>query len=163
MENKVFIGQMLAEHQFYPCAEDGFCPSTNYPEYPFLKISAEFNAVYDMVRESFHALCLDAELYGTPDWNPLADIIHVGDTVLIKPNMVQHENEIPANGLECLITHPSLVRAVLDYVLLALKGTGKIIVADAPLQSCDFAKMIENSGYNQMLEFYRNEKLISNL
>jgi len=54
-------------------------------------------------------------------------------TVLVKPNMVLswHPGGDDPN-LDTMITNPSVVRAVLDYVAIALKGTGTIIVGECP-------------------------------
>ncbi|MBQ2622257.1 MAG: DUF362 domain-containing protein [Thermoguttaceae bacterium] len=139
----------------YPSQQNGFSPGVSYPEYPFgSDISDQKNDVYEMIRESFRMLGMDDSRYGTPQWSPLSEIIQPGETVLLKPNLVYHRNFAPENGLDCLITHPSLVRAMVDYVYIALRGKGNIIVADAPMQSCEFDVLKQNSGYNQMLDFY---------
>ena len=57
--------------------------------------------------------------------------------------------------MECLITHPSVVKCILDYVLLALDGTGEVIVGDAPIQDCDFLRLKRVSGYQGLEDFYR--------
>lgn len=151
------------ENYCYPAKETYFNPSENYPEYLWKgNISDHKNYAYDMVRQCLIGMGYDRKNYGTPKWNPLGELIKEHDIVLLKPNMVLHENHIRENGLDCLITHPSIIRAVIDYVLIALKGTGKIIIGDAPLQSCDFKQMLENSGYNNLLKFYA-EKKITNL
>ncbi|MDD4363727.1 MAG: DUF362 domain-containing protein [Atribacterota bacterium] len=155
--NKVFIG-MLESHQIsYPKADFGFSPSIAYPEYPFETLSKKPNDVYEMVRYGLHALHLDDDNYGLKEWNPLGDMIHLGDTVVIKPNMVMHQNRIKQNGTDCMITHPSLVRTIIDYSLIALKGTGKVVVADAPIQECDYELMMDVSGYNNLINYYRTK------
>lgn len=140
----------------YPSKESFFSPAQMYPEYPFEKASIveKDNMVYEMIREGFIALQLDKENINTPAWNPLGEFIKPGDYVLLKPNMVLDENHIKENGTECLITHPSIVRAVLDYVVIALRNTGHIVVGDAPLQSCDFDKLIHEQGYDLLVDFY---------
>ena len=55
--------------------------------------------------------------------------------------------------MECLITHPSVVRCLFDYVYIALQGQGKIIIADAPVQNCLFDVLLQKSGYG---ELFRN-------
>lgn len=147
---------LLQKDVKYPGREMTFGPSKIYPEYPFGRetISNLENNVYEMVRDGFIMMGLDKEHVGTAEWNPLGEIIHHGDYVLLKPNMVLHENHIKENGTECLITHPSIVRAVLDFVVIALHGTGHIVVGDAPLQSCDFDKLIQEQGYLEIVEFY---------
>jgi uncharacterized protein (DUF362 family) len=128
-----------------------FHPSTAHPEYPFDEIG-EPNPVYDAVRELLRTLGLDREHYGKSEWNPLGDLIRPGQTVLIKPNFVIHFN--PAGSLDCLFTHGSVVRAVLDYVYIALRGQGSITLGDAPLQSADFGKIVEINGIDRIAEFY---------
>ena len=133
-----------------------FRPSISYPEYPFKShIASEPNDVYDAVREGFVMLGLDNENFGKTHWNPLRDLIVPGDKVLIKPNMVMDENK-SGGGVECLYTQPSVVAAVIDYVIIALKGKGTIIVGDAPMQECNFDKLLEESGYLSLLSFYKN-------
>ena len=128
-----------------------FHPAEGYPEYPF-KPLAEKNSVYAAVRALFHHLGLDTANYNQPHWNPLGEVIRPGDTVVLKPNFVKHHN--PADSSDCLLTHGSVVRAVVDYVYIALKGRGHIIIADAPLQSCDFAQLTELVGLDKIVDFY---------
>ncbi|MEY8337956.1 DUF362 domain-containing protein [Lachnospiraceae bacterium 62-35] len=143
----------------YPSSDYNFSPSCSYPEYPFQDISKEENAVYSMVRNGFYQLGLDREKYGTKDWNPLGDYIQTGDTVLLKPNWVMHENPEPLyHDLDCLVTHPSLIRAIVDYVYIALNGTGKVIVADAPMQECDLPSLLQTMEYN-IIQTYFSKKM----
>ncbi len=155
-KNKVYICDI--NQSIYPSKSNCFGPSTAYPEYKFKdNISEAKNDVYDMIRECLFHMGFDQDNYGKANWNPLKDLIKPGEVVLLKPNMVLHENEIPQNGMECLITHPSLVRAMLDYVILALDGVGTIIVGDAPLQSCDFDRLVKEQGYTDIIEFYKSK------
>ena len=52
----------------------------------------------------------------------------LGDRVFVKPNMIAHK-PTRGNWWECLITHGSVLRAVVDYALLALKGSGSVLLA----------------------------------
>ena len=142
---------------YYPDSRNSFSPSLAYPEYPWESstLSEQDNQVYDMVRSCLIGLKLDEAHLGTEEWNPLGDIIHSGDTVLIKPNLVMHKNGIIGNGTECVYTHPSVIRAVADYVAIALRGRGKCIIGDAPLQSCDFDRLIRESGLQSLADFYK--------
>ena len=60
--------------------------------------------------------------------------------------------------LDCLITHPSIVRCLFDYVYIALKGQGKIIIADAPVQSCNFEILLRNSGYGELFRYFKGKE-----
>lgn len=143
----------------YPGVESTFRPSNCYPEYMFGDfLSGTVNEVYDMVREGFYMMGLDSARYGTKDWNPLGAYINHGDTVLLKPNFVMHENGSGAS-LDCLITHPSVIAAVIDYVFIALGGTGKVILGDAPIQDCHWDELLANSGIDAMLAFYKKRGL----
>jgi uncharacterized protein (DUF362 family) len=93
----------------------------------------------------------DAERKGAPDWNPLGRIIAPGDTVVLKPNWVTHHNT-SGQGIDCLITHVSVVAAVLDFVLQA--SPGRVVVGDAPIQGCDFRHLMDVAGYTKIKEEY---------
>ncbi len=140
----------------YPQKETLFRPDTAYPEYYFGidHVSAKKNEVYAAVRESLHLLGLDEEHYGTRGWNPLVDFVKPGDAVLIKPNLVMDVNR-SGDGTDCLYTQPSVVAPIVDYVLIALRGKGKIVIGDAPMQECKFEKLIDESGYKTLVEWYR--------
>lgn len=91
----------------------------------------------------------DADRYGTAEWNPLAELIEPGQRVLIKPNWVKDRNA-SGQGLECLVTHPSVIEAVLEYVLKARPGS--VVIGDAPVQGCDFKALMAACGIDEMLE-----------
>lgn len=153
--NRVSIIKKDQAH--YPNKEACFRPHAAYPEYMFpADLSEETNDVYEMVREGLYRLGLDEKNYGTGEWNPLREYVHPGDNVLIKPNLVLHFNAC-GGGTECLYTNPSLVAAMIDYVLIALKGKGKITIGDAPLQECVFDTLVNDSGYDVLVDYYRNK------
>lgn len=143
--SKVYIEHRKTK---YPTSKYGFAPSQRYPEYRWDDISGEPNEVYDMVRECLRGYGLDREHFGTKEWNPLGDIIHRGDNVVIKPNWVEDKNENKKAGIECLVTNASVIRAMIDYVFIALEGTGRLVVGDSPMPDCVFAALMENGGYN---------------
>lgn len=140
----------------YP--KDPVCsPSEPYPEYPWPvdTISNEPNFVYAAIREMFIELGLDAEHTGTPDWNPLGEYISPGQTVVIKPNFVMHKNgSSQPDDMESLVTHPSIIRCVLDYCIIALQGKGSLIVGDSPVKDCNFKLLMENGGYQAVKDFF---------
>ena len=155
MNNIVIIEKDI---YIYP-KNKNFRPSKMYPEYPFQEIcNDECNYVYDMVRDGLRMMGYDNSNFGTNAWNPLGDIIHPGDKVLIKPNLVMDRN-LSGNGEECLYTHPSVVAALIDYTYIALKGQGEIIVGDAPVQECDFEKLIKESGYENLIKYYMSKNI----
>jgi uncharacterized protein (DUF362 family) len=74
---------------------------------------------------------------------PFGRLIRPGAKVVIKPNLVLHQNE-GSGGIDELVTHPTLIRAATEAALRA--GAGDVVVGDAPLQSCDFEQMIRSLG-----------------
>lgn len=140
----------------YPDSLSYFRPDTKYPEYDGMIAPSTQNKVYGAVRDALFYLGLDAEHFNTTEWNPLGEIIKPGMCVLIKPNMVLDRNQNQAGGTDCLYTHPSVVAPIIDYILLALKGQGKVVIGDAPMQDCNFDKLIAESGYADLAAYYRD-------
>ena len=133
-----------------------FHPGEDYPEYILIgrAFLSSDNSVYEAVRESLHLLDIDLENYGTPKWNPLGGLIQPGDKVVIKPNFVRDFHE-QGEDIFCVITHPSVIRAIVDYVYIALKGKGQIVIADAPQGDAHFETLIEKTRVDKIAEFYK--------
>jgi uncharacterized protein (DUF362 family) len=112
------------------------------------------NNLYKMTRDCLSLHGLDSAKIGDKNWNPLSEIISPNNTVVLKPNLVKETHPLGEKGVLSTITHPSLLRPIIDYCILALKGKGKIIVCDAPLQSTDFEKLVQNNGLKQLIDFY---------
>jgi uncharacterized protein (DUF362 family) len=129
----------------YPTAPP-FDPPEIYPEYPYkANTTAPDNAVYPLVRESLRLMA--PESYGSVDWNPLGAIIRPGDTVLVKPNLVED------SGLEGgKITHPAIMRAVIDYAFLACGPTGRVLLAEGPWAPGVFDQVVASTGIQAMVE-----------
>jgi len=138
-------------------ASPPFSPGTAWPEYQHIarNTGVSPNSVYDTVRESLRLLGLDAERYGTTAWNPLGSWIRPGNTVVVKPNFVRDFRESDAGDGDCLITHGSVIRAVLDYAYIALGGRGRLVVADAPQNDADFDRIRQITGLDVITDFYR--------
>ncbi len=73
---------------------------------------------------------------------PFGRVVPSGARVLIKPNLVLHQNE-GSGGLDCLVTHTSLIQAAVKAALQT--EAAEIVVGDAPIQGCDFDALMENS------------------
>lgn len=133
-----------------------FCvtaPNATYDEWspanaPELKSSAPASSALSAFRSLLHHSRLDERNFGSPSWNPLGELIRRGDRVLIKPNWVNDRN-YSNQGMECLVTHESLIEAILTYVMKA--GPERVTIADAPIQGCDFDKLISDRGIPGML------------
>lgn len=75
--------------------------------------------------------------------NLFGRVIPAGARVLVKPNLVLHENEGPW-GIEPLVTHASIIETVVETALRA--HPSRIVVGDAPIQSCNFDRLIDRTG-----------------
>ncbi len=71
------------------------------------------------------------------------DLINPGARVLIKPNWVLHHNQ-SNGGMDPMITHQSIVRAVVQAALQT--EAAEVVVGDAPIQTCDFDALLETTG-----------------
>ncbi len=139
----------------YPGTTDSFSPDERFPEYAFGKISACQNGAYRAVRACLAEGELDAAHLGQPTWNPLGEYVQPGNRVFVLCNFVKH-NDLHRSEADfnAKCTHGSVVRAVIDYVLLALKGKGEVSFGNAPLQSCDWSRVVEETGAAHVREFY---------
>ncbi len=133
-----------------------YSPHDAFPEYPFAAAtrSPRRSPAYDGVRQALQLLGLDRANYGTPAWNPLGELVRPGDTVCIKPNLVRDFRDTHPGHDDCVITHGSVIRAMADFVAIALRGKGRIVVADAPHNDADFAKVAEIARLRELEQFY---------
>lgn len=102
------------------------------------------NPVYEAVTSLFMALGLDKARAGTPEWNPLGDLIRPGDRVIVKPNLVSSRNlheKIAGKKLQASSTHGSLLLPVLEYALKATGPSGRVSVVDSPVEGCEIEKV----------------------
>ena len=75
--------------------------------------------------------------------DPFGRVIPPGARVLVKPNWVMHRNKGPW-GMAPLLTAPELIRAVTERALRT--AAARVVVGDAPLQSCDWDTLQSESG-----------------
>jgi uncharacterized protein (DUF362 family) len=133
------------------CQEAPFHPREKYQEYPFEDV-CEDNPCYGLVRDLFYKLGMDRDHYGMSSWNPMGEIIRPGDHVFIKPNFVSHQNAV--GGMEAIVVQGPIIRAVLDYVYIALGGKGKITIGDASYINADFDAIVRGTGIERIIDYY---------
>jgi len=78
-----------------------------------------------------------------PEFGPLGNVIPEDARVVVKPNLVMHRNEGDW-GIDPLITHPSLIGAVVTAVLQS--QASEVKVGDAPVQGCHFKELLKVTG-----------------
>lgn len=155
MTNELVTSVELCENY---CSEFPFSPSECYPEYPFSDYSESENPVYRAVRNHFRNLGLDAARYGSKAWNPFGEFDLRGKKIVIKPNWVMHTHR-RAEDIWSMITHPSLIRVVLDYIYIASEGVCEVIIGDSPLQKADFERLIEICQIHELCSYFRAKGL----
>jgi len=128
-------------------------PPERFPETSFSPGTDPRNQVYRSVRELFRLLGYDAGNFGSAAWNPLGWLIHPGETVFLKPNMISHKHRLN-DDWDYVITHGSVIRAVADYVYIALQGRGTIIVGDAPQSDSLFDVIRDRMGLDEIRRLY---------
>jgi uncharacterized protein (DUF362 family) len=153
---KTNVGVVRAEKAEYP-QNAPYHPSEKFPEYPFGEaLSPAPNYVYTAVRNLFFELGYDRENYGKANWNPLGSLIAPGMTVVLKPNFVRSRHYAGKDPFG-MITHPSVLRAIADYCRIALKGNGRIVVADAPNFDADWDELLELTKLPEVVDFYASQ------
>lgn len=134
--------------------EPPFHPAESWPETPFPERSARPNPAYGMLRRALIDLGMDRARVGTAGWNPLGELIRPGNTVVLKPNFVISRNA-GTGPIDAVVTHPSVLRAVLDYAFIALEGRGRLIIADTPQMDCHWDELMCFERLEAVQEFYR--------
>lgn len=77
--------------------------------------------------------------------------------IVIKPNWVHHE-VMPEFPIRALVTSPVVIEAVIEACLAKYPGVEKISIGDVPLQSCDFERLVAQSGVDKLAAKYAGVK-----
>ena len=155
-DNRVAV-DFIAEKN-YP-EQAPFDPPERFPEYQGKSLNPG-NQVYSGVRSTLFHLGLDQENYGAKEWNPFKDLIKPGMKVFIKPNTVVHEHERGDGDVMGLIVHASILRPILDYVCIALKGEGEIVIGDSQLIYSNFDKALRVSKTFDLVNWYNGNSKV---
>ena len=117
----------------------------------------------DVIKETLRKCFVDI---GMDPVHPLFGIIKPGEKVFIKPNWVAsrwRESCPHKDNLYCVITHPSVIEAVADFVNDALQGKGEIIIGDNPSIDADFDELMEFTGIRRLEHKYEVPVSITDL
>ena len=139
-------------------------PSFDYPEFRQfsnykINISQKCNNVYRRVRDILYNLGMDQERYGTDSWNPFSSFVNDGDNIVIKPNLVTHQHPLGGAGFEAMVTHASLIRPIVDYILLTKRENITVTICDVPLQQACWEALIEENGLSCLVDFYKRNNV----
>ncbi|MAJ59748.1 MAG: hypothetical protein CBC48_07065 [bacterium TMED88] len=134
------------------------------PEFEQLNTTAAHNHVFDAVRDALYALGLDAERFGSTEWNPLSSLVPAQGCVVLKPNFIRHWNPQSRESknygsVQSVITHGAVVRAMAEYAFLAVGSRGRVVLAEASQQDCDFERIREIAGLDAIRSSFGNRGL----
>ncbi len=164
MKNNNYVAIDVSECCGYPVQP--YNPPKEYPELCSSRLIDHVdvnNQVYDKVRNILKDLKLDKSNINTDTWNPFSEFISENDHIVIKPNLVVDHHPLGDEGILCTITNASLIRPVIDYILLATKGKCKITICDAPVQSANWDNLINKSGLSSLVNYYSQKGININL
>lgn len=130
------MAHSLLQQAFSPTVAIARLPSSAYPAID----ASTNNPISQALRRLADSLGWSSEQ------SAFGQMIPNGARVLVKPNMVLHQNEGP-DGMDCLVTHASLIRAATEEALRT--GACEVLVGDAPIQGCDFAALVQKTGLDQ--------------
>jgi uncharacterized protein (DUF362 family) len=71
-------------------------------------------------------------------------LVKPGDNVVIKPNWVLEAHKTKKDEWDYVITHPTVITAVLRKVLGKLNGVGRVAIMDGPTTESSFSKLISH-------------------
>jgi hypothetical protein len=144
----------------YPAPDWAYSPSETYPEYAFGRLASAPNPVYAGVRRLLAERGLDKDRLGSPDWNPLRELVPEGSRVFVLCNFVyQRRLQESVRDLQAKCIHGSVLRALIDYVLLAVGPEGRVAFGNSSLQSCRFDRVLADTGADRVEAFYREQGL----
>jgi uncharacterized protein (DUF362 family) len=98
-----------------------------------------------------------ARLLNNQGDNPYRGFLKAGDNVVVKPNWVL-DRHARGGDVFSVITHSSMVRAVVDLVYEAIDGVGTIVIADAPQWNCDFKNLLAVTEIEAISDYYRSQR-----
>ena len=137
----------------YEQIERPFDPAENYPELSGRSpVRGASNIVFAGLRDFFRTMGFDSESYGTPEWNPLGWLIQPGHAVMLKPNLVVSEHPQGDRVVRFTDTDGPILRALGEYVLIALKDEGSFTIGDSPIKETDFDRTSEIIGLGAVVE-----------
>lgn len=142
----------------YPDGDEYYSPNEHFPEYQHAHIATRENRVYRAVRDCFVQSGLDNQNLGTPAWNPLRQFIPRGSRVFVLCNFAnERRGDETVENYRSRCTHGSVIRAVVDYILLAVGNEGKVQIGNAPTQFCHWDQVLEDTGAIEALKFYKDK------
>ena len=90
-------------------------------------------------------------------------IINPGDKIVLKPNWIRESHLNKPDEWEQVISHPSVISAVLQKVLEKLHGQGKISIVDGPETASSFKKILAHYPVSLWISMTEKEGIAFNI
>ncbi len=144
----------------YPEGGEWYSPDERFPEYRYEHVASKPNPIYRAVRQCFIQAGLDEKHLGTAGWNPLGDFVERGSKVFVLCNFAneRRDNERLEDYLS-RCTHGSVIRAAIDYLLIAVGENGEVNFGNAPTQFCHWQQVQRDTGADEVEAFYKSQAI----
>jgi uncharacterized protein (DUF362 family) len=87
--------------------------------------------------------------------SPLEGLIRPGDCVVLKPNLIREAHVTRPGEWEQVITHGAVIQFMAELAAEALRGQGRIVIADGPQTDSDFDEICARTGLPEIAERLR--------
>jgi uncharacterized protein (DUF362 family) len=104
--------------------------------------------------------CCDVLEWSEEGRGAFGRVIREGDRVVVKPNLVLHANQGTA-GLLPLVTNRAVIASTVREILKAKPRS--VVVGDAPIQLCDWSKLLAETGLGEWAASLMSEPLFGGL
>jgi uncharacterized protein (DUF362 family) len=104
-----------------------------------------YKNVEEAIRGALAASGLDKD-------RPLEGFVRPGDSVVLKPNLIRESHAVRFDEWEQVVTHGSVIRVVAELTAEALRGQGRIVIADGPQTDSDFGEICTRTGLHEISE-----------
>lgn len=81
---------------------------------------------------------------------PLEGFVRPGDSVVLKPNLIRESHAVRSEEWEQVVTHGSVIRVVAEMTAEALRGQGRIVIADGPQTDSDFGEICARTNLHEI-------------
>lgn len=78
------------------------------------------------------------------------DAVTAARSVVLKPNWVNHANPL-GHDPSSLVTHTRVIEAIAAHVARRLPAGSRVLIADAPVQACNFETLLRVNGVHDAL------------
>lgn len=127
-------------------------PDRRYPELSAISPVTAPNGTYHAVRDTFRLWHPERSSAIDREFSPLSPHIEPGMRVAVKPNFVLHTHPDGDAAMRATVTDAAVLRVVLDYIALALRGSGTITIAESPIRMTDFQALVRWNGLDLVLD-----------